>query len=59
MSYVFKQLTGLKVEEFKKIVEKVRSEWEKVEKQKKCQGRKFHMRFNIITGLVNLSMGFN
>lgn len=43
MPYVFRQLTGLKVEEFEKTVEKVRSEWEKVEKQKKCHGRKSHV----------------
>jgi len=37
--YIFRQLTGLKVEEFQKIVEKVRQEWERIEKQKKCHGR--------------------
>ncbi|UIP91517.1 hypothetical protein IYZ83_005170 [Wolbachia pipientis] len=36
----FLDITGLKVEEFEKIVEKVRPEWEKIEKQKKCHGRK-------------------
>lgn len=36
----FRDITGLKVEEFEKIVKKVRPEWEKVEKQKKCHGRK-------------------
>lgn len=41
--YVFRQLTGLTVAEFKKIVEKVRPEWEKMEKQKKCHGRKSHV----------------
>lgn len=30
----FRDITGLKVEEFEKIVEKVRPEWEKIEKQK-------------------------
>ncbi|MBD0391478.1 IS5/IS1182 family transposase, partial [Wolbachia endosymbiont of Pentalonia nigronervosa] len=28
--YIFRQLTGLKTEEFEKIVEKVRPEWEKM-----------------------------
>ncbi|WP_353274730.1 transposase family protein [Wolbachia endosymbiont (group B) of Hofmannophila pseudospretella] len=36
----FRYITGLKVEEFEKIVEKVRPEWEKIEKQKKYHGRK-------------------
>ncbi|WP_349967754.1 transposase family protein [Wolbachia endosymbiont of Armadillidium arcangelii] len=38
--YIFYQLTGLKVEEFQKIVKKVRQEWERIEKEKKCHGRK-------------------
>ncbi|WP_349967716.1 transposase family protein [Wolbachia endosymbiont of Armadillidium arcangelii] len=38
--YIFCQLTGLKVEEFQKIVKKVRQEWERIEKEKKCHGRK-------------------
>lgn len=41
--YIFRQLTGLKVEEFQKVVEKVRQEWERIEKQKKCHGRKSHI----------------
>ncbi len=41
--YVLRQLTGLTKEEFEKTVEKVRPEWKKVEKQKKCQGRKSHI----------------
>ncbi|OAM06395.1 MAG: hypothetical protein TV41_06965 [Wolbachia endosymbiont of Dactylopius coccus] len=36
----FRNITGLTVEEFEKVVEKVRPEWEKVEKQKKCHGRR-------------------
>lgn len=32
----FRDVTGLKIEEFEKIVEKVRPEWEKVQEQKKC-----------------------
>ncbi|WP_410541769.1 transposase family protein [Wolbachia endosymbiont (group A) of Aleiodes leptofemur] len=32
-------VTGLKIEEFEKVVEKVRPEWEKVQEQKKCHGR--------------------
>lgn len=36
----FRNITGLTVEEFEKVVEKVRSEWEKLEKQKKCHGRR-------------------
>ena len=35
----FRDITGLKVEEFEKIVEKIRPEWEKLEKKKKCHGR--------------------
>lgn len=31
----FRDITGLKVEEFEKIVEKVRPEWEKMEAKKK------------------------
>lgn len=42
-AYIFRQLTGLKVAEFGQLVEKVRSEWEKLEKQKKCHGRKSHV----------------
>lgn len=38
--YVFRQLT---IEEFQKVVKKVRSEWEEIEKQKKCYGRKPHV----------------
>ncbi|QOD38342.1 hypothetical protein [Candidatus Wolbachia massiliensis] len=29
----FRDITGLKIEEFEKIVKKVRPEWEKLEKQ--------------------------
>ncbi len=36
----FRDITGLKVEEFEKIVEKVHPEWEKVEKQKKMPWKK-------------------
>lgn len=36
----FRNITGLTVEEFEKVVEKVRPEWEKVKKQKKCHGRR-------------------
>lgn len=35
----FRDITGLKIEEFEKIVEKVRPEWKKLEKQKKRHGR--------------------
>lgn len=35
----FRDVTGLKIEEFEKVVEKVRPEWEKVQEQKKCHGR--------------------
>ncbi|WP_224721409.1 transposase [Candidatus Wolbachia massiliensis] len=35
----FRDITGLKIEEFEKIVKKVRPEWEKLEKQKKRHGR--------------------
>jgi len=35
----FRDVTGLKVEEFEKIVEKVSPEWKKMEKQKKRHGR--------------------
>jgi predicted mannosyl-3-phosphoglycerate phosphatase (HAD superfamily) len=34
----FRNITGLTIEEFEKVVEKVRSEWERLEKQKKCHG---------------------
>ncbi|UPA55079.1 hypothetical protein MWH06_07705 [Wolbachia pipientis] len=33
----FRNITGLTIEEFEKVVEKVRSGWEK---QKKCHGRR-------------------
>ncbi|BET32573.1 IS5 family transposase [Wolbachia pipientis] len=36
----FRNITGLTKEEFEKVVEKVRSGWEKLEKQKKCHGRR-------------------
>ncbi len=36
----FRNITGLTIEEFEKVVEKVRSGWERVEKQKKCHGRR-------------------
>lgn len=36
----FRNITGLTIEEFEKVVEKVSSEWEKLEKQKKCHGRR-------------------
>jgi hypothetical protein len=36
----FRDVTGLRREKFEKPVEKVRPEWEKVEKQKTCHGRK-------------------
>lgn len=36
----FRNITGLTIEEFEKVVEKVRSGWEKLEKQKKCHGRR-------------------
>lgn len=36
----FRNITGLTIEEFEKVVEKVRSRWEKLEKQKKCHGRR-------------------
>ncbi|QOD37930.1 transposase family protein [Candidatus Wolbachia massiliensis] len=35
----FRDITVLKIEEFEKIVKKVRPEWEKLEKQKKRHGR--------------------
>lgn len=35
----FLQLVGLSVEQFKEVVKKVRPEWEKLEKQKQCEGR--------------------
>lgn len=35
----FRDVTGLKIEEFEKVVEKVRPEWEKVQEQKKYHGR--------------------
>ncbi len=35
----FRDITGLTIEEFEKVVEKVRPEWEKVQKQKKYHGR--------------------
>lgn len=31
----FRDVTGLTIEEFEKVVEKVRPEWEKVQEQKK------------------------
>ncbi len=36
----FRNIAGLTIEEFEKVVEKVRSEWERLEKQKKCHGRR-------------------
>ena len=36
---IFKRITGLSAEEFEKVIEKVRPEWEKIEAQKKCKGR--------------------
>lgn len=36
----FRNITGLTIEEFEKVVEKVRSKWKKLEKQKKCHGRR-------------------
>ncbi len=36
----FRNITGLTIEEFEKVVEKVRSGWERLEKQKKCHGRR-------------------
>jgi hypothetical protein len=36
----FRDIKELKREEFEKIVEKVRPEWGKAEKQKTCHGRK-------------------
>nr|WP_265040133.1 transposase [Wolbachia endosymbiont (group A) of Trypoxylon clavicerum] len=36
----FRNITGLSIEEFEKVVEKVRSGWKKLEKQKKCHGRR-------------------
>ena len=35
----FRDVTGLKIEEFEKVVEKVSPEWKKVQEQKKCHGR--------------------
>ncbi|MFT0820030.1 transposase family protein [Wolbachia endosymbiont of Nasonia vitripennis] len=35
----FRDVTGLKIEEFEKVVGKVRPEWEKVQEQKKYHGR--------------------
>ncbi|UIP91416.1 hypothetical protein IYZ83_004595 [Wolbachia pipientis] len=43
----FLDITGLKVEEFEKIVEKVRP-----------FQKKHNLRFNIIAGIVNLRHGF-
>ncbi|MDV6248897.1 transposase family protein [Wolbachia endosymbiont of Zaprionus taronus] len=36
----FRNITGLTIEEFEKVVEKMRYGWEKLEKQKKCHGRR-------------------
>ncbi|WP_264731820.1 transposase family protein [Wolbachia endosymbiont (group A) of Sphaerophoria taeniata] len=36
----FRNIIGLTIEEFEKVVEKMRPEWKKVEKQKKCHGRR-------------------
>lgn len=36
----FRNIAGLTIEEFEKVVEKVRSEWKNLEKQKKCHGRR-------------------
>jgi hypothetical protein len=44
----FHDITGLKREEFEKIVEKVRPELENIEKQKKCHGRKSQLTSNLI-----------
>lgn len=35
----FRDITGLRIEEFEKVIEKMRPEWEKMEKQKKRHGR--------------------
>ncbi len=40
----FCDITGITAEEFEKVVEIVRPEWEKVEKQKKRDGRKSHIK---------------
>jgi hypothetical protein len=40
----FTRLTGIKLEEFWRIVEKVRPNWEKLEQQKKVSGRNSHLK---------------
>jgi hypothetical protein len=39
----FAQLTGLKIIEFKKIVEQMRDDWAKIESSKKSHGRMSHI----------------
>jgi hypothetical protein len=40
----FTRLTGVKLEEFLKIVEKVRPGWEKLQQKKKVSGRNSHLK---------------
>ena len=35
----FKPWTGLEIEEFRKVVKKVRGDWENLERKKKAKGR--------------------
>ena len=39
---VFKQLSGLSVAEFEKVVEKITGGWKEIEAQKKSHGRNAH-----------------
>ncbi len=41
--HTLRQLTGMSAEEFQEVVEKIRPGWEKLEKKKKCYGRKSHI----------------
>ena len=42
-SLVFKQLSGLSVAEFEKVVEKITGGWKEIEAQKKSHGRNSHL----------------
>ncbi len=44
----FRDITGLKVEEFEKIVEKVRPEWEKMKKRHGYSGQKTQKNVKIL-----------
>lgn len=41
--HVFRQLSGLTVIEFQKVIKRLDSAWEKIVEQKKCHGRKSHV----------------